>query len=108
MKKVARLFALVFAAVMVISLVGCGPELAGRWKSTSDEKTQLAFSSLGKVTMSAEGIELTGTYTAEEGELEMVMTAPNGEVYIIEAKYEIDDNKLYLENSKGQIELFTR
>ena len=108
MKIAKRAVAILMAIVLIASLMGCGTDLTGKWRSTSEKRTQLAFSSGSKVTMSADGIELSGTYTAVNGELTMTMTAPDGEVYVIEASYEISDKKLYLENDKGQIEVFER
>ncbi|MBE6759078.1 MAG: hypothetical protein E7554_03195 [Ruminococcaceae bacterium] len=99
----------VFAVLlMVFTLSGCGDSLIGKWRSTSEKETQLIFVSTGKVTMSDNDIELTGTFRDDGQNLVMSMTAPNGEKYVIEATYTIVDGELHLENSKGQVEVFVR
>ena len=108
MKHIAKLTAAALIAAIVLTLCACSSDITGRWRSTSEKQTQLAFSASGKVTMSADDIELSGTYTAEDGVLKMTLAAPDGELYVIEATYEVSDKKLYLTNSKGQIEVFER
>ncbi len=103
-----RFIAAVCAAALLLMLAGCGSELTGKWRSTSELRTELIFSATGRAEMSADGITLTGTYEAEDGYLVMSLLAPNDEVYIIEAKYELTEDYLYLENSKGQVEVFER
>ncbi len=110
MKKVLaiRLSALLAALLLVLSLGGCKEELVGKWRSTSEKETQLIFAATGKVTMSADGLMLDGTFTDDGENLVMSLTAPNGQTYVIEATYIIVDSELHLENSKGQIEIFVR
>lgn len=110
MKKTLRLriTALVLCMAAVLLLSGCGEELTGKWRSTSEKETQLVFSASGKVILSDESIELNGTYTADGKNIVMSLTAPNGEVYMIEAIYTLTDDELLLENSKGQVERFVR
>jgi len=108
MSRTLRLLAAFCAAAMIFVLAGCSSELTGKWRSTSEQRTELSFSATGRAEMSADGITLTGTYEAEDGYLVMSLLAPNDEVYIIEAKYELVDDYLYLENSKGQVEVFER
>lgn len=96
------------ALAMLLCLCGCEEKLAGKWRSTSEKETQLVFASTGKMTMSADGLELTGTYTDDGKNLVMSLTAPNGNTYRIEATYLILDSELRLENSKGQVEIFVR
>lgn len=110
MKKISfqRVTAVLAAIVLVISLCGCSESLIGKWRSTSEKETQLIFVSTGKVTMSADGIELNGTFTDDGQKLVMSLTAPHGETYLIEATYRIVDGELHLENSKGQVEVFVR
>lgn len=110
MKKnlVVRISALLAALLLALSLCGCEEELVGKWRSTSEKETQLIFSATGKVNMSADDLELTGTFTDDGENLVMSLTAPNGQNYIIEATYEIIDGELHLENSKGQVEIFVR
>jgi|GEM_PF-1571616 len=103
-----RICAVILSAVMLLCLCGCEEKLTGKWRSTSEKETQLVFASTGKVTMSADGLELSGTYTDDGENLVMSLTAPNGEVYIIEATYVIIDDELRLENPKGQVEIFVR
>ncbi len=107
-KTAMRSVVLCAMLLTLVLLVGCGSELSGKWRSTSEKETQLAFSSTGRVTMSADGIELSGTYTTEGENLTMVMSAPDGNTYNIEAKYTIEDKTLTLENNKGQVETFIR
>lgn len=104
----ARILAALAALLMVLSLCGCEEELTGKWRSTSEKETQLVFASTGRMTMSADGLELNGTYTDDGKNLVMSLTAPNGEVYRIEAAYVITDSELRLENPKGQVEIFVR
>jgi len=108
MKKTVRLAALFCAFIMLLSLTACGSELTGKWRSTSEKHTQLNLSATGRAEMSADGITLTGTYEAENGVIKMTLLAPNEEVYVIEAFYELNEDYLYLENSKGQVEVFQR
>jgi len=110
MKKnlAVRLSTLFAALLLVLSLCGCDEELVGKWRSTSEKETQLIFAATGKVTMSADGLELAGTFTDDGQNLVMSLTAPNGQNYIIEATYTIKDGELHLENSKGQVEIFVR
>lgn len=110
MKKslTVRISALLAALLLVLSLCGCEEELVGKWRSTSEKETQLIFAATGKVTMSADGLELTGTFTDDGQNLVMSLTAPNGQNYVIEATYTIEDGELHLENSKGQVEIFVR
>ena len=108
MSRTMRFLSAVCAVVMLLALAGCGNELTGKWRSTSEQRTELTLSATGRAEMSADGITLTGTYDAEDGYLIMSLLAPNDEVYIIEAKYELTDDYLYLENSKGQVEVFER
>ena len=108
MKRMIKPAALLLAAVMLFVLAGCGSELRGKWRSTSEKHTQLTLSAAGRAEMSADGITLTGTYAAEDGRLVMTLLAPNEEVYVIEASYELHDDYLYLENSKGQVEVFQK
>lgn len=108
MKKMVRLTALLLAVLMLLSLTACGSELSGKWRSTSEKHTQLNLSATGRAEMSADGITLTGTYEAENGMIKMTLLAPNDEVYVIEAFYELNDDYLYLENSKGQVEVFQK
>lgn len=110
MKKslTVRISALLAALLLLLALCGCEEELVGKWRSTSEKETQLIFAATGKVTMSADGIELTGTFTDDGENLVMSLTAPNGAEYIIEATYTIVDSELHLENSKGQVEIFVR
>jgi len=103
-----RLSAVLMVLVMLFALCGCEEELVGKWHSTSEKGTQLIFAATGKVTMSADGIELTGTFTDDGENLVMSLIAPNGTEYIIEATYVISDGELHLENSKGQVEIFVR
>lgn len=103
-----RICALLTALVLLLGLCGCEEELVGKWHSTSEKGTQLIFAATGKVTMSADGIELNGTFTDDGEHLVMSLTAPNGQTYVIEATYVIDDDELHLENSKGQVEVFVR
>lgn len=100
---------LLAALLLMFALSGCREEsLVGKWHSTSEKQTQLIFAATGKVTMSADGIELAGAYTDDGTNLVMSLTAPNGEIYVIEATYTIEDGELHLENSKGQVEIFLR
>ena len=110
MKKTisVRITAALMALLLMLSLCGCEEELVGKWHSTSEKGTQLIFSSTGRVTMSADGIELSGTYTDDGTNLVMSLTAPNGETYVIQAVYTIVDSQLHLENPKGQVEIFVR
>ena len=108
MKRIVKLTALALALLALLSLAGCGSELRGKWRSTSEKRTQLTLSAAGRAEMSADGITLTGTYDAEDGRLIMTLLAPNEEVYVIEATYELHDDYLYLENSKGQVEVFQK
>lgn len=109
MKYARRMAAVTLVVILVLSLVGCGSDgLTGKWRSTSEKKTQLAFSSTGRVTMSADGIELAGQYSVSGDKLEMALNAPDGELYVIDAIYRVEDRKLYLQNEKGQIEVFVR
>jgi len=108
MTKALRLLAVICLAAIVLTMTACGSELTGRWHSTSEKRTELNLSATGRAEMSADGITLTGTYEAKDGYLVMSLLAPNGEVYVIEATYELTDDYLYLENSKGQVEVFTR
>ena len=87
---------------------GAGSELAGKWTSTSSIGTHLSFSSTGKVVMSGDGVTLSGTYTADGSTLKMTLTAPNDTVLEIEAKYEVQDNRLSLTNELGYVEVFTK
>jgi len=104
----ARICAVLAAVAILLCLCGCEEELTGKWRSTSEKETQLIFASTGRMTMSADGIELTGTYSDDGENLIMSLTAPNGEVYLIEATYVITDSELRIENSKGQVEIFVR
>ncbi len=108
MKKPARVAAVILLLALMLTLVGCKSEITGKWRSTSEMRTELSFSATGRAEMSADGVTLTGTYEAEEGYLVMTLLAPNDEVYVIEAKYELHEDYLYLENSKGQVEVFER
>lgn len=110
MKKTitVKLSAVLMVLLLLFSLCGCEEELVGKWHSTSEKGTQLIFAATGKVTMSADGIELTGTFTDDGENLVMSLIAPNGTEYIIEATYVIVDGELHLENSKGQVEIFVR
>lgn len=109
MKRIMRTAAVLTAAVLcLLMLTACETELTGKWHSTSELRTELSFSATGRAEMSADGITLTGTYEAEEGYLIMTLLAPNDEVYVIEATYELTEEYLYLENSKGQVEVFER
>lgn len=109
MKKIiARISAALTALLLVLSLCGCKETLIGKWRSTSENGTQLIFVATGKVTMSDDDIELTGTFTDDGSNLVMSLTAPNGEIYVIEATYSIVDDELHIENSKGQVEVFVR
>ncbi len=104
----ARVAAAFGALLILLSLCGCGDSLIGKWRSTSEKETQLIFVSTGKVTMSADDIELTGTFTDDGQNLVLSLIAPNGREYRIEATYTITDGELHLENSKGQVEIFVR
>ncbi|MBE6753990.1 MAG: hypothetical protein E7559_06555 [Ruminococcaceae bacterium] len=108
MAKAKRAVAIVLVLLLMLMCTACQSGITGKWRSTSEKHTQLAFSSSGKVTMSADGITMAGSYTAEGDRLVMTLNAPDGEVYIIEAVYTIDGKKLYLENKKGQVEVFER
>ena len=99
---------LLAAAAFLLALTGCGSELRGKWRSTSEKHTVLTLSAAGRAEMSADGITLTGTYEAEDGRLVMTLLAPNEEIYVIEASYELTDDYLYLENAKGQVEVFQK
>lgn len=105
---IVRIAAGLAALLLLFSLCGCGESLIGKWRSTSEKETQLIFVSTGKVTMSADGIELNGTFTDDGQNLVMSLIAPNGEEYRIEATYSFKDDELHLENSKGQVEIFVR
>ena len=107
-KFVVRIVSVLAALVLLLSLCGCKESIIGKWRSTSEKETQLIFVSTGKVTMSADGIELTGTFTDDGENLVMSLFAPNGEEYRIEATYTIADGELHLENPKGQVEIFVR
>ncbi len=107
-KLIVRFTAILAALAMLLILCGCEETLIGKWRSTSEKGTQLIFVSTGKVTMSADGLELTGTFTDDGENLVMSLTAPNDEVYLIEATYVIINDELHLENSKGQVEIFVR
>lgn len=108
MKKAVKTAALALLCVLMLTLTACGSDLSGKWHSTSEKATQLVFSSTGRVTMSADGITLSGAYTVEENRLTMVLQAPDGETYTIYATYWISDKNLYLQNDKGQTEIFQR
>ena len=108
MKKFIKKAAAVAALLGLLLLTACGSELAGKWRSTSEKRTQLAFSSTGRVTMSADGIELEGVYAVEGDSMVMQLEAPDGEVYNINATYWIEDKTLYMQNDKGQVEKFER
>ena len=111
MNKARKAARAAIAAVMIAALLlltACGSGISGKWHSTSEKGTQLAFSSTGRVTMSAEGIELTGVYSEEGDRLVMQLDAPDGESYTISATYWIEDKKLYMQNDKGQTEIFER
>lgn len=109
MKKIiARITAAIMALALVFCLCGCEETLIGKWRSTSEKGTQLIFVATGKVTMSADDLELTGTFTDDGENLVMSLTAPNGEVYRIEATYVITDDELHIINPKGQVEIFVR
>ena len=103
-----KISALLIALILTLTLCSCEEELVGKWRSTSEKETQLIFAATGKVTMSADGLELNGTFTDDGQNLVMSLTAPNGQNYIIEATYTIIDGELHLENSKGQVEIFVR
>jgi len=105
---VIRISAALAALLLVFTLCGCKESLIGKWRSTSEKETQLIFVSTGKVTMSADDIELSGTFTDDGQNLVMSLTAPNGREYRIEATYTIVNGELHLENSKGQVEIFVR
>ena len=100
--------AVVMIAAALVLLTGCGSELSGKWHSTSEKATQLVFSSTGRVTMSAEGVTLSGVYSTEGDRMTMVLDAPDGRTYTISATYWIQGKELYLENDKGQVEVFER
>lgn len=102
-----RTYCAILAAAILLLLCGCSEELTGKWRS-SEQDTRLTFSATGKVIMSSDELELTGSYTTEGDLLVMQLTAPAGQLYVIEATFTIEDKVLYLENSKGQIEAFVR
>lgn len=108
MVKVKRVAAVVLVVVLLTVFAACDSGITGKWRSTSEKHTQLAFSSSGKVSMSADGITMSGTYSALGDKLVMTLDAPDGEMYVIEAIYKIEGKKLYLENNKGQVEVFER
>ena len=103
-----RITAALAALLLLLTLCGCKESLIGKWRSTSEKETQLIFVSTGKVTMSADDIELNGTFTDDGQNLVLSLIAPNGAEYRIEATYTIIDGELHLENSKGQVEIFVR
>ena len=107
-KRAAKTVAVLLLTACLLILTACGSGLPGKWHSTSERGTQLAFSSTGRVTMSAEDIELNGVYTEEGDRLVMQLEAPDGESYTITATYWIQDKALFLENEKGQVERFER
>ena len=107
-KLTVRISAALAAAAILLALCGCSEELVGKWRSTSEKETQLIFAATGRVTMSADDIELSGTFTDDGENLVMSLVAPNGQTYVIEATYTIVGNELHLENAKGQVEIFVR
>ena len=108
MRKRSRAALIIMTAALLLLLTGCGSELSGKWHSTSEKATQLVFSSTGRVTMSADGITLSGVYSAEGDRLTMVLDAPDGNTYTITATYWITGKQLSIENDKGQVEVFER
>lgn len=115
MKKLHTAVSAVLLCAMLIMLLvpmtGCGSSLNGTWTSTSSEKgTSLTFRSSGAVTIKQGEFKLNGTFTAEEetGALTINVTDEAEEMYQFTMTYYIDGKKLYLKNSDGKTEIFTK
>ncbi len=108
-KTVCTAVCIILTVAAVFSLSACGDDLLGTWTSvTGSTGATVTFKSSGYVSLSVEGYEISGNYTAENGVIVMNLEDGQGDKFQLKMSYYIDEKKLYLENENGDVEVFSK
>lgn len=95
-----KLLAIGLIAIMLFGLVGCGNTLNGTYKSTGAIGYTFTFNPEGSVTFSAFGVDATGTYTIENGNIIISYELLGTEMNLVKGQFKKSGNSIFIDDTE--------